>query len=84
MLSELQRISDRWAHADQVAEGRLEFVRAITSFGSGGTLLVLISNVLSATFSGAMNAFASIWLLGLVTVTILQRDIDCIGLHSRK
>jgi len=81
MLSELQRVSERWAHVDQMAENRINTYISITS-GASGILLVLsqlkvdVSNFLVV----ALVTLLAIWLLGLVTyVRILERDLTVVG-----
>lgn len=81
MLSEMERTSKRWAHADQMAESRLNVLVTITS-GASGILLLLsqLKTAVSDFLAVALVVFAAVWLLGLITfIRILERDLTVVG-----
>jgi hypothetical protein len=67
MLSEINRVSENWRHADDIAEHRLTAYLTIVS-GATGVLLVL--SQLQISFSDFMRIslliFLAIWLFGII------------------
>jgi len=81
MLSELERLSERWTRANEMAEARMNQLLTIASGASGVLLLLSQLKIAPTDFLGvALATFAIVWLLGLLAfLRILQRNITVIG-----